>query len=315
MNYDELNCYDEVVIGGGIAALTYAWSKKIMCLTGTGISFPPMCAYLHKTKKSLQFLDSLGLVPELNNVVQCIIWKGNFDFWPGPAEAKQAYFEKTRLREVEITKFYSDKASTSNETCCKLQNLYTQLYQVLNLNNLIADIRVSRVLRLYNGNYLVVNETDGSILAAKKVAIACPPEMLGIQRINDDKHDTMNYLNYYQLSASIEQIPDIMYVCDKDTLPYRISKASQNSILVEYACKVNETPNEEKLVDDTINSLKAFYGYLPKQFQGMKRIKQQKVRGYYERTYDLPEGVTLVGRASCGTPKLTHNLIEDYFDE
>lgn len=299
-----MNFVPEAVVGGGMAGLLYSWVNGVPVFA-TGFSPPPLCSFLHDDPSSIALLRQLSIKPSPSSIMIGAVWNGEYHEWPSPPEAIAAYFKKTRMHEVEVTAFDSGKSNSSRSSLAPLPLVYTTLWQKLKLMGLLWEVDKVDLRRTIDGKLLLVGR-HGHEWAIDRVKLACPPEAVGISEEKADWPMTRNVYDVFEVSPSdSKRMVDVLYLCDSSIIPYRVSNLGSNMILVEHAMESRGEYCPVEIIAQDVATCAV---------RTIRHLDRRSNFGFYQRKYELPENVELVGRAATGLPLLTHHLYKQLVD-
>jgi hypothetical protein len=295
---------DEVVYGGGIAGLLYSYFRRVPVIMHD-MSPLPLCAFLHDTESSRWFLRQLGIEPMERRVTHGVFWNGKMASWPGSEASHEAYFRKSRMtEEASINKFSAAKGASSQSQIARMSQVYVELYQHLSAHNLI--IKMGPVdYEFMNDIHYIMEKFTGRRVDAKKLKLAAPPEAFRYKEIESGDVKPHTCFDIFETEYDLG-LPEILYVCDERLASHRVSRLAPRLHLIEHSA----VKGKEKPVALMRAELLALTGTL-----GVIHLNRRVIPGFYERKYDLPPSVELVGRAATGVPLLTHHVIEQLIGE
>lgn len=291
-----------VVFGGGIAALTHAWLTKTPVFY-SHLTPPQLCTDLLDTPTTRSFLwKSLGINAADYHISHKVFWEGKFLPWPGTPESNEAYLRKTRLTDEKPNGFYADKAAIECGGLMPLGQLFFELFQRLKMHGLIHQRHSLRIAQLADGTFAF--EDDRSV-QFDEIDMAMPPDFLGFRPTNPEEAIRILDTDVFKTTGCTLPVK-YLYVPDASVSFFRAIRLSFNMVYVESTKEACQPRAPHELIRKDLVRL-----------MGDDRIELiglHSAPGYYNRTYDLPKGISLVGRAATGKPLATHHLIEHLKD-
>ena len=304
------NHFPTLVVGGGIAALLYSYYFKVPVVMAQ-LSPLPLCAYLHDTEEARKFLYNIGIDPVRQEVSHAVFWNGLMDMWPGSEASHRAYFEKTRKVEMEIDTFHRAKGATSQFSIARMSQVYIELYQRLKLEGLVFNFFDVEVTKTWDGKIAVMDKLARHQLTCNDLKLAMPPEAIGISEVQQNRPHVHNCYDTFKVDTNMS-LQEIIYVCDADLVPYRISKLTHDMLLVEHAYENTSYPME--VIQEDLEKVLMAEAEVWHKLE-TTHLGRRTNFGFYERQYNLPDGVELIGRVANGNTLLTHHLIEKFAAE